>query len=361
MLDTATPNAAARSSQRLAAALVHILPMASCIAFFTFAFCGFAYLGYLSNPTRTNVRKTIVENMVTLEQLTRAQRLPPADLGFIGDSSCLMGIHVPTLRASLPSLSIENFCTTARAGPASYAYMLDLMVARNSVPSTIVIAIHPIQFQRLPSWNDRVAFILANGIVERDDRTVFGKALDYMRIEWLSKVIYTPLPGVYGAYYGGETALFQELHANGGSLLDPRRELSADEGRQHLQPYVLNDEFTAALEPLARSIAQLPHRRVFLVLMPVPARTWGAEAAAARRHASETVVGALGLGLANILESDAARPNEQFAVPTHLGLRGRVLFTERLARLLRGAISASTLTSGDTRSLVTHSREAPHR
>jgi hypothetical protein len=292
------------------------------------------------------------------EQLRRAATLPPQDLIFVGDSSCLMGIDVPALRRALPGRRIESLCTIGYVGPAGYARMIEAAAARGA-PGLLVLVLHPAQFQRDPRWEPWAAF----GMPGAQDALPPGAmdALDHVRLAWLSPVLYTPLPGPYARYYGGEAALARTLVRRGGSLIDPAAGLRAASAATPPAPtakvaaagpvsYARNPAFEMALATLRPVLAAFGPERVRLLIAPVPDTHHGPGAETARAAAARDIADRLGLPPTSILPTPATLPAADFSTPTHLHRRGARLFTDQLLPVLSSsAAPAAELKEHDVR------------
>jgi hypothetical protein len=305
-----------------------------------------AQLAFLRNPAR--LQSASHDWYIVSEQVRRTETVSAPDLAFIGDSSCLMGIHVPTLRAAFPARRIESFCSIGYLGPASYAVLLDRMIERGATPRKLIVAIHPVQFVRDPSWEGWVALI-RNKQLSIPVHIGFPKGgLDYLQTDWIESLIYNPLPGVFGRYYGGRNEFISDIRESHGSAVDPSAALSFPSLASFSQDlathgpspagsqtsYAFNLEFEKALSELARTVARIGADRVYLIVTPVPGSTYGGTSDRDFVLARQQVAARLGLPVSNIIETHGSLSNPHFSSSTHLNRWGRILFTQQIAELL---------------------------
>ncbi|MBF0103585.1 MAG: hypothetical protein HQK77_22020, partial [Desulfobacterales bacterium] len=107
------------------------------------------------------IKEYSVDFFIVYHQLERLKSDLPADIIFLGDSSCLTGINPLVLSEKL-GLKVESYCTTAFAGPETYAYMLDILAKIKYPPKQVILAFHPIQFTRSTSWDTWPPMIKSN-------------------------------------------------------------------------------------------------------------------------------------------------------------------------------------------------------
>jgi hypothetical protein len=302
-----------------------------------------AYTAYLRDPSFTRLFRNIsIDHLIVFEQVRRALQGPPPDVAFVGDSSCLMGIDVPLLTKWNPKRSVESYCTLAYLGPAGYAALVDKLNSFSAKPKALVIVFHPIQFQRESAWDSWLPYLKVQLPVGPDLGFPLA-ALDYIRFVWLSPLLYRPLPGAFGEFYGSATALVAFIRDHHGSALDPGTALnyaSLEAFRrqsfslQYAAPgnsyrYDSNHLFDEALPVLAASISRLDIP-TFLMISPIPNSRFGASSQTERADALRKIAQALGIPESHIIKSPGSLPNEYFSSETHLNRWGRILFTERL-------------------------------
>lgn len=322
------------------------------VALGTGVLLGIAYVGYRISPQFTrNSRFASADTFVVLEQLRRSTRLGAVDLDFIGDSSCLMGIDVPILMSSFPGRSIESLCMLAFVGPEGYAAVIDRMIGQSLRPKRLVLVFHPIQFRRDLSWDSWVRLVRSGGVTETSDLEFPTAGLDFLRVEGLAPLLYRPLPGAYGLFYGGAGGFISTIASHHGSAVDPGSALAIGSFQEFESllsrsvpqqgapiSYVMNDLFERSLEPLAKTLDRFGRDDVYLIVSPVPQSNYGPQAELERREAIETLERRLGLSPDHLIKSVPSLPDIAFSSQTHLNRWGRVLFTRDLATRLAGVV-----------------------
>jgi hypothetical protein len=306
------------------------------------------YLLYRRDSYATDAHVALsTDFMIILEQMRRAAMVLSPDLVFIGDSSCLMGVHVPTIREHLPSLRVESLCTIGTVGPAGYAHILDRMVARGAAPKAIVIMLHPIQFQRHPSWEGTTRFVQDGGALPVRPSNPLIATIRFLQLQ-LSRVFFTPLPGNYGRYYGTEENFVGDIRETGGSAVDPGAlslrslgELQAEVAKTKTvpqgtaQPYDINESFERALASLASSLRTFDHNMVYLLIAPVPNVNYYPSGYGVSARAEREIASRLGVPPDNVLPLGHAWPFEYFSSVTHANRWGRIMISRSLGQLLR--------------------------
>ena len=319
------------------------------LATVTAAMCAAAYTGYLHNPTFTQLfRSFSTDHLVVFEQLRRAREDPLPDVAFFGDSSCLMGIDVTSLRQGAPGRAIESYCAIGYIGPVGYADMLNTLRARGARPKKLVIVLHPVQFVRHPSWDTWLPVVRGEKMTGGADLGFPLAALDYVRFEWVAQLLYRPLPGAFALFFGSATQLTGHLRSNHGGTIDPGAGLQypsmAAFQRQSFAPmpvaqsysYSTNEMFDSTLPPLAAAISSLAPQQTYLLISPIPQSRYGANSGAERAASAAKIGRALGIPETNIIRSPGSLPNKYFSSETHLNRWGRTLFTESLAAQIDG-------------------------
>jgi hypothetical protein len=281
-----------------------------------------------------------IDYLIVKVQRDRAARSPAVDVAFFGDSSCLMGIDVPRLRAALHRPLIESFCTLGFVGPAGYAVQIERLLDRGAAPRNLVLVFHPIQFQRHASW-EGWSNLVADGLPP--PAVSVGGVFDYMRRKWFDGAFYMPLPGAYAKYYGGSWQF--EASVAHGSAVDPGNGLDIHSLSEFLrriaarQTYgasppaiaTLNDRFREALVPLARTVARFGVERTFLVITPMPDVSYHGETVLDLAASTRQLAAALGIPAHNVIATDPALPPPYFSSATHLNRWGRELYTDAFA------------------------------
>ena len=301
---------------------------------------------YLRDEGRTRRANVLAYDYeILLAQLRRSESIDAPHILLMGDSSCLMGIYVPALptRFGKPT---QSLCNLGYTGPRGYAYMLDKVAERGKQPDALVLAFHPITFHRVPSWEFATNLVLSDGKIDLPPLRWPKSALEYIQIELFERVVYTPLPGRYGVYFGGNNQIIGDLVAARGSTVDPGTGLnyrSLDEvarvartefGRRKAIDFKPNEAFLKALKPLAKSLDRFDRSRTFLMITPVPDIEIDVQARAERARAAALFASRLGIPEGNVLDTPGAMPLVYFSGSTHLNRWGRRLFTGDLANLL---------------------------
>jgi hypothetical protein len=302
-----------------------------------------------------------VETYIVLEQIRRSERLPAADLAFLGDSSCLMGVHIPTLRQAFPGTDVESFCTIGFVGPDGYAAMLDKMIARGRQPRKLILVFSPIQFNRDPRWNEWADFIRTDHFEAASGLTFPAGGLEYIRL-LMERVVYNPLPGNYAVYYGGKDQFISTIWGEHGSAIDPNRMLDIPSLKAFKEtlaghvffkpdpktrPFVINSEFEKALGSLSATLSKLDRSKVYLVIAPVNSLYAQGGPASFHAEAGERIAALLGLDRSQFLDTPDVMLDILYAVyPSHLHRWSRIMYTGELAKTLsdRGILGK---TAGD--------------
>ena len=299
-----------------------------------------------------------IETYIVLEQIRRSERLPTSDLAFLGDSSCLFGVHVPTLLQAFPGSKVESFCTIGFVGPDGYAAMLDKMIARGRQPRKLVLVFNPVQFERDPRWNEWPAFIRTDHFEAPSVLTFPAGGLEYIRL-LMERAVYNPLPGAYAVYYGGKDQFISTIWREHGSAIEPNRMLNEPSlkafratlaGHTLLRPlpdskpFVMNAEFEKALDSLSATLSKLDRSKVYLVIAPVNSVNAQGGPQSFHTDAGRKIAARLGLDPSQFLDTPAVMLDILFAhYPSHFHRWGRIIYTEQLARTLadRGILESA--------------------
>jgi len=300
-----------------------------------------------------------IETYIVLEQIRRSERLPAADLAFLGDSSCLMGIHVPTLLRAFPGSGIESFCTIGFVGPDGYGAMLEKMIARGRQPSKLVLVFNPIQYERDLRWNEWVNFIRTNHFEVPSNLTFPAGGLEYIRL-LMERAVYNPLPGGYAVYYGGKDQFISTIWREHGSAIDPNRMLDIPSLEAYkatlaghvffkpdpkIKPFVMNAEFEKALGSLSEMLSKFDRSKVYLVITPVNSLYAQGGPQSFHAEAGERIAALLGIDRSQFLDTPDMMLDIMYAhYPSHLHRWSRIIYTEQLAKALadRGVLGRTT-------------------
>jgi hypothetical protein len=301
---------------------------------------------YLRNPARTDeMRKLSVDHFIVLEQIRRAAEVPAPDIAFFGDSSCLMGVDPRVIERTLDVRPVQSFCSIGYLGPAGYELMLSRMIARKAAPRTLVFMFHPATFRREVVWEYWPAFVMSAGQAAAPALRFPRSSLDYLELEWLSRLIYSPLPAAYGRYYGGEGAFRSAIDARQGSAIDPNTGLnvaSLDAIKAVPSPpdgpvtdFSTNQSYRDALKTLAETVRKLlPATSVYLIVSPLPDYTFRPGTLEQRAEQAAEIARALGIENSHILNTPATLYAAYFASTTHLNRWGQRVFSKTLAEAI---------------------------
>jgi hypothetical protein len=304
---------------------------------------GVLHLLYLRNPARTDeVHNLTIDHFVVLEQMKRAATLPAADIAFLGDSSCLMGVDAPSIERALHLHRVESFCSLAYLGPAGYADMLAGMIDRNAAPKVLVLMFHPAAFHREAAWEYWPRFVADGGKINAPPLHFPRSSLDFLAVEWLGRVIYSPLPGAYALYYGSEMAFRLTIRWRQGSAIDPFTGLNVSSAAAlHPAPsapsgvpvdFSWNQQYLDALKVLGEQLRRLPQQTaVYLVISPVPDYTYRAGTELERSERANQIAAVLGIDPGHILDTPGKMYAAYFAgFVNHLNRWGQREFTRKL-------------------------------
>jgi hypothetical protein len=313
------------------------------IAALCLAGLGVLHFLYLRNPMRTDGMHNLnIDHTVVLEQIKRAATLPAAEIAFLGDSSCLMGIDAPSIERALDLHPVESFCSLAYVGPAGYAHMLAGMIDRNAAPKVLVLVFHAAAFRREASWEYWRQFVTNGEKISAPTLHFPRSSLDFLAVEWLGRVIYTPLPGAYALYYGSEMAFRLTIRLRQGSAVDPFTGLDVSSAAAlHPAPsapsgapadFSWNQAYVDSLRILAEQLRRLPPQTaLYLVISPVPDYTYRAETELERGERANQIAAVLGIDPGHILKTPGKMYVAFFAgFINHLNRWGQKEFTRKL-------------------------------
>ena len=261
-----------------------------------------------------------------------------------------MGIVPKILERAINVRPIQSFCSIGYLGPVGYAHMLNKMIARNAAPKAVVFMFHPITFRRGPSWESWPAFVLNAERAAVPALRFPRSALDFLQFEWLSRLIYSPLPGAYSRYYGGEVAFRATIEERQGSAVDPGSGLnvhSLDAVKAVATPagaatdFSTNQDYHNALKVLAETVKKLPPQTsVYLIVSPLPDYTFPPGTMEQRAAAADEIAAALGIDRSHILKTPATLPVAYFSSTTHLNRWGQQVYSNELAKQLSTTLRA---------------------
>lgn len=279
--------------------------------------CG-AFVWIITTPSR----EWTSEKYIVREQIRRAAEGPAVDVGFFGDSSCLTGIHSPTVEI-LIGAKTASYCMFGTVGAFGDAAAINLLKARNALPGRLVIVIHPLQLGRqgLPQrWKDVVSLCATDslcGSLIPPENVAFGR-----------------LKGAFTAKYSTAKELVTEL-ASSGSLVDPSRKAFSKEPI----PQEMPDKFLALEKPLVKALEGIDRSRIYLIVPPVPV----GQSAGGFQNVKKMLAEMLGISEKHVLDTQSEYPELYFATRSHLTEEGRAIFSKDVASSL---LSATTVEDG---------------
>lgn len=253
----------------------------------------------------------------------------PARIVWVGDSSCLINVDVPTLRSA--GIETVNLGTLSYLGIDAFG-LLAQRFCRDRSGLKVVLVVHP-ECLRLAQTSVEHREILETALelrrpawnLRRDSLAAMLGFEDF-RTRWIDRSLPTPLSGSLGQRYGFTGNLQRELLETGGTLeetahYDPRTTPGSADYR--IAPRIQSE--------CRRFRALLPREvSLRLILSPVP------QSHALRRH--ETTVFEISKSLAGWLEADEAQgsqpwilPDADFGTPTHLRPEAARRYTRQLA------------------------------
>lgn len=303
------------------------------------------HLLYLRYPSRTDLmRNLVVDYSMVSEQVDRVASRPLAEIAFLGDSSCLMGIDPPYMERML-NRSVESFCTVAYAGPAGYAAMLEQMIERGATPKVLILMFHPVAFRPDPTWTFWTDLVRNKGRINMMPLEFPRSALDFLAFELVTRFLYSPLPGGYGIYYGSEGEVRSTIRSRHGAAIDPGNGLDISSiDALHASPtnpsgpavdFSLNQMYRDALATLAVALKKTAHNtQVYLAISPVPDTAFHDGSELQRIESAKEIAGALGIPADHILNTSGAMYAAYFSSPTtHLNRWGKIVFTDNLVKV----------------------------
>lgn len=291
----------------------------------------------LDQADQKRMMLTDTSSIIVYEQMVRTTATGDRDVVFVGDSSCLMGIDFAKLDR-LYGGHTASFCSIAYLGPRGYAKLLNRYFAQGHSASAIVIALHPVQFKRDPGWNKWISFVDNDGPAR--DRRKWWLALRTIETNALGKVVYSPLSGTWGNFYGSPASLRNMVRDTGGAidagtgLVDIEALRTLAQPVQHAKEpfdYTPNDEFYSALDELADTLRRFNTEKVYLMITPIYESVFFGTAPEGFRQIRNDIAHRLGIPVNNILDLPPAMHNGAHATLTHLNAYGRDMYTDLVA------------------------------
>lgn len=284
-----------------------------------------------------------LDRTILLHQ-AQACRLPqPAEVLFIGDSSCLIDVSAPQLERGL-GLKVLNLGTLSYLDLPTHASMLREFVRANpGRPRIVVLLLHPeaLRLQETPRYYNESLRCFFEGRDHRQTSDLNGRldcwlGIESLRERLLSRLVPIPLPGAYGVRYGFTWDLWRFLTENQGSGADPNRfdRQTANGNAEYRLAKRFEQEsrqFRAVLPPGVRLVA---------AITPVPASFAGPDHAATVQRLLRQWGGWLQADLL-LTNLPASLPDDRFASVTHLNSIGATELSMRLIEELRAVCGTS--------------------
>lgn len=280
-----------------------------------------------------------LEEAIILAQRERAVTIPAeVDVLIVGDSAGMMGIDATRLTELLGGARVESLATIGLVPPEGNAAILRRFSERPGRARRLLITLHPSSLKRLnqspfgPLWT-RTAI---HGARPRIPPADFFSGIRARLVSSVDPVLYLPMNGPLGEYYGTPESFAEFLRDHHGTAIDPRnlepeRLLFAVANRKSC---FVEKAKLSALAPLAREIARLDTDRALFVQMPAIAGSDPIEAERVCQETSRQVRRALGLDPTQSLALPSLLSRDLFANVTHLNRKGRRHFTRLLASAL---------------------------
>lgn len=269
------------------------------------------------------------------QQIKRIQHGERGDIVIFGDSSGLMGIDPRILEKELGH-TVQNFCTLAYAGPESYATMLEEYLKRNPKPELVILAFHPIQLGRDKQW-DGWPKIIKESFNKSSDRICWDKKIgNFLDTVLYESMLYIPLKGGYGGYYGSPKAVEKAMDQDHGSLIDPSvlypQPSTPRPARTELKG--MTEAYRASLEILKNVVEKHGLDTLVLVRTPLPEHLLYDRARI--DEAYQEVGTTLGVKKNKLLLDElSSMPSHYFSSRTHLNRYGKKEFSRMLASKLK--------------------------
>lgn len=323
-------------SQPLGPVLSVLLPILGVFLFIG----GLAYLGG-GAIEKEYKEATSSDHKIVDQQLQRIKSGARGDIVIFGDSSGLMGIDPGVLEQQL-GRSVQNFCTLAYAGPEAYGIMLKEYLARNAAPELVLFAFHPIQLGRSKKWEGWPKYIgQAFKVQKKPPLTWRSRIKNFFDTAIYDNILYIPLRGSFGGYYGSQKSVETAMDSAHGSLIDPGvlffREFKAQPAPMEIKGS--SDVYVRSLQSLKGILdtSRLPN--VALLRTPLPDHLRYDTTGIAWDY--EEIGKALGIKNNRFLREDlSALPGKYFSSSTHLNRHGKAYFSKLLAEKLKSLLPA---------------------
>lgn len=258
-------------------------------------------------------REWTSETYIVREQLKRAVQGEQTDVAFFGDSSCLTGIHPPTI-SEITGDRIASYCMFGSVGAVGDAAAISLLRERGKLPDKIILVIHPLQLSRaaIPKrWKDLVRACSSDRLC---GYSIAPESIDFGRLK-----------GAFTARYPTARELVREIAASG-SLVDPSQKAFTKAVIDQNMP----DSFQELQQPLLRALDGIDRSKVYLLIPPVPL----GQSEGGFIRAKKAIARLLKIDASHVLNTPSEYPDSYFATRSHLTEKARTEFSKAIAEIL---------------------------
>ncbi len=289
-----------------------------------------AELWYWSGPPLPSSGLALDEELVT-EQIHRAETLPDVDVLVIGDSAALFAVDTSLLGHLMDGCRAESLATIGFVGPVGYAGILQRFFGRGRTASTLLVLVHGLTLQREPGWAGWEQFIRDGGPSRRPG--LVG-ARDKILHDVIYRVIFYPLKGAYGAYYGSAAQFRAFVSQSSGSGIAPSHGRGPTDFGSGVYLFASSQLWREGLSALADVVRAARLKRVFIALAPIPSSWYAAPSEETRSAMLDEVQATLKLSDSTRLPLPPAMDGTDFANSFYLNEIGREHYTHALADVL---------------------------
>ncbi len=273
------------------------------------------------------------DSTILVTKARLASESSKARFAFVGDSSCLINVDIPTLRAA--GIEAVNLGTLSYLGLDAFG-LLARRFCESHGGAEVILVVHP-ECLRLAQPSAEHRKILETGLDLTEPTRNFhtgsvAEALGFedARARWIDRALPTPLRGGLGARYGFTRDLQRELLSHGGTLEETAQSMAVASTAS--AEYRIAPRIRSECERFRKLLP--PGTRLRLVISPVP------RSLALRRH--EATVSEMAATVAASLGAEGLRdplpsilPDTDFGTITHLRPEAARRYTQRLADALK--------------------------
>lgn len=301
---------------------------------------------YASWPasTRDEILENSVDQIIVRQQFNRSGNGEAANILFLGDSSCLMGIDFAELQISLGSTTVKSLCSMGYVGPAGYGKMLLRQVALAGKPDSLVLFIHPVSFKRDPGWDVWLEIIDAMAREEEPKQHPYKKISQTVQNGLLGTSMFHAMPGRYGMYYGTVWNFARDVEQHG-SAIDPgtglgpafphppipAKSVKTGQSKPAAETdYAMNQLFIESLRQLRGNLEQagIDSSRLYLAIAPIPSPGVTEKFKVDREHGITVILNELGMQEKQLIQLPESMENLEFSSATHLNRWGKSYYTQ---------------------------------